>query len=245
VQKTMSQLGAYGETQGFITLTPNGQGEVPRWDTTSGSDDLAFIGDLLDEAEQTMCVDTNRIFVTGLSNGAFMTSAIACAYADRIAAAAPIAGIRAIEGCEAADPVPVIAFHGTADTFVTYDGSLGESAAQLPAPDGSGRTLAEVGAVDPSAKGPTVPETTATWAQRNGCQTTSVEEPVASDVVLIRFDCPDGRDTLLYRVDGGGHTWPGSEFSKAIASVVGVTTDSVDANELMWEFFTQHPRQPG
>ena len=46
---------------------------------------------------------------------------------------------------------------------------------------------------------------------------------------------------LLYKVEGGGHSWPGSEFSVSIASIVGETTDEIDANELMWEFFMEHP----
>ena len=40
---------------------------------------------------------------------------------------------------------------------------------------------------------------------------------------------------------GGGHSWPGSEFSKAVAAVVGPTTMSISANELMWKFFQAHP----
>ena len=146
----MSALGPFGDERGFVTLTPQGTGPVPRWDTTLGSPDLVFVGDLLDHAETTLCIDTNRVFATGLSNGAFMSSAIACAYADRVAAVAPVAGIRDVNGCAQERPVPVVAFHGTADGFVAYDGGLGERALDLPAPDGSGRTLREAG-VEPSA----------------------------------------------------------------------------------------------
>ena len=40
---------------------------------------------------------------------------------------------------------------------------------------------------------------------------------------------------------GGGHAWPGSEASQAIASAVGYTTMSIDATALMWTFFEMHP----
>src|SRR5690606_9654098 len=120
----------------------------------------------------------NRVYVAGLSNGAFMTSTVACDHADRIAAAAPVAGIVAPEDCDAARPVPVVAFHGTEDTFVAFDGGLGSSVADLPSPDGEGTMGDDVSALEEEAAGegtapvgPSVPEATATWAGRNGCDT--------------------------------------------------------------------------
>ncbi len=51
-----------------------------------------------------------------------------------------------------------------------------------------------------------------------------------------------GCDVELYRVAGGGHTWPGSAFDAAIGDVVGPVDLSVSANEVMWAFFQAHPR---
>lgn len=238
----MSELGPYGDEQGFVTITPQGLGEVARWEASLGSADLAFVSDLLDEVGETLCVDLERIYVAGLSNGAFMTSAIACELADRVAAVAPVAGVRAIEGCEPSRPVPVVAFHGTDDGYVGYDGGLGERAANLPAPDGSGRTLGELGLeVLDEPVGPSVPEIVAAWAQRNGCDATTSETVIAEDVVLISHDCPPGADAQLYRIEGGGHAWPGSAFSAQVEPLVGRTTFSIDANEVMWAFFQDHP----
>jgi polyhydroxybutyrate depolymerase len=43
----------------------------------------------------------------------------------------------------------------------------------------------------------------------------------------------------LYTVDGGGHTWPGgadAEISRPeFAAIVGVTTQEIDAGQLIWE----------
>ncbi len=192
VHQQMSALGPFGDAHHFVTITPQGSGDsVPRWDTGLASADVKFIGNLLDEVERTVCVDEHRVYVTGLSNGAFMTSAVACKYADRIAAAAPVAGIRDIPGCKPDRPVPVIAFHGTADPYVAYDGGLGPKAADLPAGDGSGRTLGQIGAVDSTKKGPTIPQITADWAKRNGCTTTPKETTVAADVTLHQLPVPD------------------------------------------------------
>lgn len=242
IHKAMSVLGPFGDTHGFATMTPQGSGaKVARWDTALGSADVKYIGDLLDEVEKTLCVDQRRVFVTGLSNGAFMTSAVACKYSRRIAAAAPVAGIRDIEGCTFARPVPVIAFHGTADGFVAYTGGLGAKALDLPAPDGSGKTLGQSGLDKSVTTGPSIPQITADWAKRNGCGTKPSEAKATSDVTRISFPCPAGAEVVLERVTGGGHSWPGSVFSQAVAGTVGKTTMTISADTVMWQFFEAHP----
>ena len=242
-------LADFGREQGFVTVTPDSGYEVPRWDVGEGSRDLVMFGDLLDQVEAEVCVDTNRVFVTGLSNGAFMTSAVACAFSDRVAAAAPVAGITDPDWCAFERPVPVVAFHGTEDTFIDFEGGIGASVADLPTPDGEG-TLGEqpdadaVGDAADITDSPSIPEVTAAWAGRNGCEPEADEERVADDVLLQTFPCPVGAATELYVVEGGGHTWPGSEFDETIGDIVGEVTRSIDANELMWEFFQAHPLQP-
>lgn len=237
-----SALGPYGDEQGFVTITPDSGYPVPRWDVGAGSVDVAMFGDLLDQVEADLCVDTNRVFVAGLSNGAFMTSALACAYSDRIAAASPVAGITDPDGCTFERPVPVVAFHGTDDTFIAFDGGLGSSVADLPQPDGSG-TLGETTGPEDAAEdvGPSIPEVAAAWADRNGCDAEPAEETVADDVTALAFPCPPGAETELYVVDGGGHTWPGSDFDDSIVNIVGRVTHSISANEILWAFFRAHP----
>jgi polyhydroxybutyrate depolymerase len=126
---------------------------------------------------------------------------------------------------------------------VSYNGGYGPAVANLPAPDGSGKRLADApttGSTRPPS-GPSIPQITAAWAKRNGCTAKTTEESIAADVTRIRWACPTGDDVVLYRVQGGGHSWPGSPFSKSIASAVGPTTDSISANQIMWEFFLAHP----
>jgi polyhydroxybutyrate depolymerase len=138
----------------------------------------------------------------------------------------------------------VIAFHGTDDTFVSYEGGFGEGARSLPPPGGvTTTTVAGTTTTSAPRERPlTVPAITAAWAGRNGCaagEPTTTE--IADDVSQLAWVCPPGAEAELYRVQGGGHAWPGSDFSKAIAAVVGRTTFSIDATALMWEFFVAHP----
>ena len=245
IHKGTSGMAPFGDAHGFVTVTPQGQGPVARWDTTLGSRDLAFLGKVLDTTEQQLCIDTNRVFVTGLSNGAFMTSAMACQYSTRIAAVAPVAGVRNIKGCAPKRAVPIVAFHGTADGYVDYDGGLGQKALDLPAPDGSGKTLRDTITPDelktPTDSKSSIPNIMTAWAKRNGCGSKDTETKVAADVTKLTWDCAPADATILYRVTGGGHAWPGSPGSAALAGIVGPTTMSIVANDIMWKFFVAHP----
>jgi polyhydroxybutyrate depolymerase len=239
IHAVASQLGQFGDGAGFVTVTPHGTGDPVFWNATAAPgivDDVGFVGDLLADVASRVCVDSQRIFATGLSNGAFMVSRLACDYADTFAAVAPVAGINLMEGsCDPARPVPVIAFHGTDDTFVAYDGTVGESAGTLGFSSDSAQALSRL-------KFAPVPEAASGWAARNGCRSGPTDERLASDVVARRWgDCTDGADVELITIEGGGHTWPGSQFFQTVAQIVGRTTTSIDANELMWAFFQKHP----
>ncbi len=243
IEVLLSALGPYGDTKGFVTLTPETVHTVPMWSTGLGSPDVQWLKALLDDAEARLCIDIARIYTAGLSNGAMMTSSVACDLSDRIAAVAPVAGIQLPDGCKPTRPMPVITFHGTADPYVAYDGGLGPKALQLPAPDGSGKTLGDLGVGE--GGGPSVPDLAAGWAARNGCASTApTTKALAPDVDQLTYDCPADASTELVTITDGGHTWPGSPFAKNIESFVGHTTESISATEMMWAFFEAHPLRP-
>jgi len=239
LQVSISALGTYGKSHGFITITPQVAGAEPLWDTTLGSKDLAFIGGLLQAVDTTLCADRNRIFVTGYSNGAFLTSSIACQFADQVAAVSPVAGIENPPGCHPSRPVPVVAFHGTQDQFVNYNGGPGPAGLKLVS--GNNSLAAAMGSAIPLPGGPSIPANTAAWAARNGCGSTPHQSAVTRDVTLIAYSCPHNATVELYRVRGGGHSWPGSVASRSIASAVGKVTYSISADQIMWQFFVAHP----
>ncbi len=231
-----SALGPYGDSAGFVTIDPQGTGSPAFWNSSATPgvvDDVQFTRDLLAHVESGLCVDPARVFAAGLSNGAFMTSRVACDMSDVFAAVAPVAGIIAFD-CTPKRPVPVIAFHGTADTFVPFNGGIGSGAASLKFTSDSAKAV--------GAKLLPVPQAAAAWAKRNGCTGGPTERSVAADVKESTWaGCPPGAEVELYVVDGGGHTWPGSKFFTRVANIVGRTTMSIDANALLWAFFQAHP----
>ncbi len=240
IHRGVSNLGSLGETEGFVTVTPQGSGEIAQWDIGPRSADVVFVEDLLDHLEGTLCLDTSRAYATGISNGALMTSTLACELSDRFAAAAPVAGIVDVERCDAGRPVPVVTFHGTEDNFVAFEGGLGKGALALPL-EGGGTIGDATDAVPGEMRGRSIPDQVAGWAERNGCDPEAHESQVSEHVRLLTYEsCDDDASVLFYVIDGGGHTWPGSTAFTAIESIVGTTTTEIDANELMWEFFQQY-----
>lgn len=159
------------------------------------ADDLGFIGLLIDNLIAAKRADPARIYVTGASRGGLMTFTVACALADRIAAAAPlIAGMTEYQrdACRPAKAMPIVAVAGTNDRNLFYDGWL------FPL----GRLLS-------------VSETMEYWRTQNGCTKENgkvVQHRAPSDQTHIwRIDwteCSSGASLRLYRVNGGGHKVP-------------------------------------
>jgi polyhydroxybutyrate depolymerase len=116
-QALYSGLPQKSDEAGFILVTPQATGAPAHWNITQlePADDVGFVSDMLDLFEAQLCVDASRVYSTGMSNGAAMSSRLGCSLSDRIVAIAPVAGIYFPAGCSSARPVPVIAFHGTAD----------------------------------------------------------------------------------------------------------------------------------
>lgn len=73
---------------------------------------------LLDEVSATYAVDTDRIYLTGLSMGGYGTWYLATKYPERFAAIVPIASGGDPEKACALKDVPVWAFHGAKDDVI-------------------------------------------------------------------------------------------------------------------------------
>jgi polyhydroxybutyrate depolymerase len=221
-QLIYGNLGPQSERDGFLVVAPEGQGATKHF-TLEGAvageqDDVQFTADLLDHLEGQLCVDTRRIYTTGMSNGGAMSAVLACRLSDRIAAFASVAAVVWGPPCAQARPVPIMAIHGTADDVVPYAGGRVACCGQP--------TIAAV------------PDTMANWADHNGCGPTPEESRPAETIVLRSWTgCRAGGATELYIVEGGGHTWPGSRVT---VGRLGATSTDLDASEVIWTFFQGH-----
>jgi polyhydroxybutyrate depolymerase len=184
----------------------------------SAPSDVTFLTTLVRDLAGRYCVDLSRVYATGVSGGARMASQLACDASGVFAAIAPVAGLRYPSPCPASRPVPVIAFHGTADFVDPFDG--GGNAYWTYS----------------------VPAAAQMWASHDHCaaspQTTS-----GRGYRLTRYTgCSFSTQVELYALIGEGHEWPGGPaMPKVITSVLGPQSDAVSANALMWAFFLTHP----
>ncbi len=232
----MSGFSDLAMEEGFLVALPQGTGQPVSWSVgpnVVGSGiqrDLDFVAALIDDVAAEHCVDRARIYATGLSNGAMLTSYLGCSMSGTFAAVAPVAGITTYDGCVPDRAVPVMAIHGTADPILRFNGGVGDLDSAL-----GGRTP---GGTTPEADldGPGYPASAAAWAENNGCDPGYVDTEVSTEVVHRVWSCPDGADVEFYIVLGGGHAWPGSDFSASIDSVLGHTTFDIDATRQAWDF---------
>jgi len=79
------------------------------------------------------------------------------------------------------------------------------------------------------------------WARLDGCRPQpAVDAPAPGITRRAWSGCRAGSSVLLYTVDGGGHTWPGSPVVLS-AAAFGPTTEAISATHLMLGFFGTHP----
>lgn len=238
-QNDYSGLVPIADANGFILVSPEGlptMNGTPWWNNLlrprpEYQDDVAFVSALLDRLEADVCIDDTRIFSTGMSNGALMSSRLACSLASRIAAVAPVAGAyypplvtdNPSEPCADTRPVPILGFHGTKDPQVPFDGGASTRGGTFRLP------------IDNATPDDDVFQA---WAAHNGCTGGRQESAVSAQVKRVSYGgCTNGADVQVYVVDGGGHTWPGSSVERPPE----LTTHDINASELMWKFFAAHP----
>jgi polyhydroxybutyrate depolymerase len=244
IQSTMTMFGPLGQKDGFVSVFPNGRGSPVAWQITAPGQpnpDLAFVTAMVDQVESTQCIDTSRVYATGLSNGSFMTSLVACSMADRFAAVAAVSGLLSPTNCHPARRIPVLAFHGTADPILYFNGGVGTAALNRAFGKGGPSGSAAPAAPTPvNLHGKGYPANVQAWAVRNGCDPASTDTRVSSQVILRTYRCPAGTGVEFYIILGGGHAWPGSTFSRAIDSITGFTTFQINASDAIWQFFRRY-----
>ncbi len=241
IHSATSRFGALGQHDGFVVVFPNGTGSPVHWDTTDRpphNPDLAFVSAMVDQLESTQCIDTSRVYASGLSDGSFMVSLVACTMSNRFAAIGAVSGLQLPKPCRTTRRVPVIAFHGTADPILFFNGGIGTATLnRILGSGGSGSSSTTTTTQPAKLHGAGYPATVQAWAVKDGCNPKSSDTRVASEVILRSYPCPAGTDVRFYIILGGGHSWPGSTFSRSISSITGFTTFQINATDAMWAFF--------
>jgi len=190
-----------------IPGVPTVTGHMP---TKDDPDDVAFVAATIDWLVAQECADPARVYATGLSGGGRMTSWLGCVAADRLAAIAPVVGLRAGNPlaadprlpdpatCAPSRPVPVLAFAGDKDTTNPIEGG-GSPYWQYP-----------------------MSAALARWAALDGCHGKPVSTTLTNGRTELHYDgCRAGAEVIGDILSGAGHVW---------------TAD----NQAMWAFFARH-----
>jgi polyhydroxybutyrate depolymerase len=237
-QEGLTGWSRLADRQGFVVVYPEGTSFPLRWNASpvfgSGDvDDVQFVKDVVTDLSRFLAVDPARVYVNGMSNGGFMSHRLACEAADTVAAIGMVAAGAADlpGGCAPTRPVPVIAFNGTDDPLVSYEGRVMERS--MP------EWLLALAELSPGhTELPGVRTWVVDWAVRNGCAAPPQAVPALGDASGVRYvGCENDAEVVLYTIDGGGHTWPGGKP----LPFVGKTSTDVDATATMWAFFEAHP----
>ena len=174
------------ETENFILVHPNALNKS--WSTSTDNNlDIIFIQNLIDYLENEYNVNSQRIYVTGMSNGGFFSLALACHVSGKIAAVSSVTGTMyrpAINSCQPSKPVPVLQIHGTEDNIVNYS---------------------------------TVENVIEFWTQHNNTELSVISsilpdiDPTDGSTVekFVYTNGDEGVEVHHLKIIGGSHQWPG------------------------------------
>jgi polyhydroxybutyrate depolymerase len=229
----MTGFSAQADKAEFIVVYPNGAGRLQdrilTWNSgnccgyarDNNVDDVGFLRALIEQLQRDYPVNPKRIYATGISNGGMMAYRLACEMSDQLAAIAPVAGALNVE-CKPAQPVAVIAFHGTADQHVLYDGGV------------------PVSKLDPRPRTDnSVAFAISFWVNQNQCAAPPQKSERGKAIIETHTNCRDNADVVLYTLKDFGHAWPQGARGTILADD---PKADISATEVMWEFFKQHPK---
>lgn len=238
------------EQEGVVLVVPNGvnpetgdtYGNDQNWndlrqDGAAGQhqvDDVGFLLALLDKIESDLGLTQPQIFVTGASNGGFMTYRLLIEAPERFAAgAAFIANLPDIGGSlsHPKQPTPLMIANGTDDPLVPWDGGM------------VGKNRGMVISAE---------ETVEWWIKANGADPGRVEVLLLPDLapdddcrIERKYFPPssDGAPVLFYSFLGGGHTLPTVAepgwFERLSSRLLGPVCHDADGILLAWDFFSE------
>ena len=227
-QMLYTQMNRAADRHGFIVVYP--QGIKQDWnvgfgmDYLAGTDDVGFTQAILSKLKQDYRIDDKRVYATGLSRGGFFALRLAAELPQQFAAVASVGApmpVPVITHHTVPSPVGMLLIQGTADQVVLYGGKDG------------GYLSAE--------------DTFAYWRKQNRLEGAAPPARLLAtvpgdDTQVMHVEQGNGaQQVALLTVKDGGHTWPGADAFN-IGLPIGKTTRAIDANEVMWEFFSRQRR---
>jgi len=228
----------------FLVVLPNGvpqdpdqpasfSGNPQLWNDGSGRfnqdiDDVAFIEELIRNLFATLPVDPLQVYAVGFSNGASMVFRLGIELDHYFAAIAPVAGALWISNFSLDHNVSLFYLTGTEDPLNPLAGGVPRLATGKGEPGGK------------KVK-PPVDDHIQHWVEALGCKDNLLI--LENDDLIEGYLYPDCQGTAVvqyYFLLGVGHHWPGGKI-RLPQVFLGPTTDQINATDLIWDFFQEHP----
>lgn len=222
---------AQADKQGFVVAYPDGIKKTWNAGSCCGGaarknvDDLGFLTKLIETIYKSENIDANRIYLTGMSNGAAMSYRYACEGSYPIAAIGAVAGSFSF-ACPNPHKISVMAINGLEDRHVPFLGGVGE------------KSFAKVSWLP-------VQQAIDSFINANKCtsKTSTKTGVVQTDI----SHCPQSREVALITIENAGHQWPSGKTNKGFVSRILFNPDppstALDATATLWDFFQNHPLQ--
>lgn len=185
---------------------------------TPGVNDLQFTTDLLDHIRKSYCVDDNRVYASGKSNGAGFVDTLACSdHGDEFAAFAMASAALYTDTSEGDCPKKraILESHGDKDTTIPYSGG-----------EGSGGPLPDIG------------EWVSWWGQRTCRGTGPVKSGDLGGYNITTYSCGSYNKVIdHYQVFDLGHCWPSSNGKNFDSTKSTCKDRSLDFTKVVLKFF--------
>jgi polyhydroxybutyrate depolymerase len=233
----LTKMNEESEHEGFIVVYPEGidrHWNDGRETVPKDVDDVGFVSALIDYLLKAYNVDSKRIYATGISNGGFFCQSLACNLANKIAAVASVAATKPEAlNVKPSRAISVMVIAGTDDPLVPYNGGLVK---------GRGTSRGGYG-----GKVLSVSDTIKFWVANNNCLTspkiTQLPNLDNNDATTVEHSVytstSNNTEVILYKINGGGHTWPGG-LQYLPKFLVGNTSRDINATQIIWQFFKTH-----
>jgi polyhydroxybutyrate depolymerase len=215
-QARLSGLADLADSAGAVVAFPEAVlpiGTGFEWDLDG---DVEFLVALVAELVERHHPPNGRAAMTGMSGGARMSCRFAAAAAHSVSMVGAVGGVRApVE--PPARPVPVLAFHGTADRINPYAGSGSERWRE------------------------SVPDAVRAWGEANGHRAAPSVVEVSPTLTRTTYGAPGGPgEVTMWTSKGAGHTWPGARMGLLLRAFLGRTSNEIDASREIWSFERAH-----
>ena len=188
------------------------------WNHEEGeNNDVAFIESIIDWTGDNYNVQLNEVYVSGFSNGGFMTYHLACNLSAKVAAIAPVAGLMGnstYDTCSPIHPTPLAHIHGQQDDVIFITGAD----YYRPLED-NGNTTGVI----------------SYWQDYNQCSTFSEEPVYDNDQEVIGAlkkwtNCSNNTEINYWIMFNQGHEWDEGDKDGS---------GSFDTSQTIWSFLKQ------